>query len=208
MNYSRNFINLIVKEKEEEEWRLTCYYGYPERGRRRQAWDLLRELRDMSDLPWCIIGDFNDLLSQEDKKGNHPHPNWLCNGFRSAVGDCDLTDIQLEAYLYTWIKSRGSSHVIEERLDRAMANSNWIMLYPNVKLLNLLSSHSDHSPILLQNSPVTPNGRIYSFRFENSWLKEDDIDEVVEEGWGRERGGDIFSKTIRCTEKLQRWGRR
>jgi hypothetical protein len=39
-------------------------------------------------------------------------------------------------------------------------------------------------------------------------LKEDDIDEVVEEGWGRERGGDIFSKTIRCTEKLQRWGRR
>jgi exonuclease III len=28
MNYSRNFINLIVKEKEEEEWRLTCYYGY------------------------------------------------------------------------------------------------------------------------------------------------------------------------------------
>ncbi|MCI37056.1 endonuclease/exonuclease/phosphatase family protein, partial [Trifolium medium] len=40
--------------------------------------------------------DFNDLLAQEDKKGNHPHPNWLCNGFRSAVCDCDLTDIHLE----------------------------------------------------------------------------------------------------------------
>jgi endonuclease/exonuclease/phosphatase family metal-dependent hydrolase len=76
MNYSRNFINLIVKEREEEEdWRLTCYYGYPERERRRQAWDLLRELRDMSDLPWCVIGDFNDLLSQEDKRGLNPHPN-------------------------------------------------------------------------------------------------------------------------------------
>jgi hypothetical protein len=61
MNYSKNFINLVV---EEDEWRLTCYYGYPERGRRRQAWDLLRELQDMSDLPWCIIGDLNDLLSQ------------------------------------------------------------------------------------------------------------------------------------------------
>jgi hypothetical protein len=41
LNYSRNFINLVVEDKEEE-WRLTCYYGYPERGRRRQAWDLLR----------------------------------------------------------------------------------------------------------------------------------------------------------------------
>jgi exonuclease III len=204
MNYSRNFVNLIVKEKEEEqEWRLTCYYGYPERGRRRQAWNLLRELRDMSELPWCIIGDFNDLLAQADKRGIHPHPNWLCNGFRSAVCDCDLTDIQLEGYPYTWIKSRGSPSVIEERLDRAMANSQWLMTYPGVKLVNLISSHSDHSPILLQNSLVISNGRTYSFRFENSWLKEEDIDEVVQESWGREHGADIISRTSRCAEKLK-----
>jgi endonuclease/exonuclease/phosphatase family metal-dependent hydrolase len=182
MNYSRNFINLIVKEKEEEEWTLNCYYGYPERGRRRQAWDLLRELRDMSDLPWCIVGDFNDLLAQEDKHGTHPHPNWLCTGFCNDVCDCDLTDIYLEGYPYTWIKSSGSPNVIEERLDRAMANSQWLMLYPNVKLTNLVTSHSDHSSILLQNSPLMRNGRTYSFRFENSWLKEEDVDEVVDEG--------------------------
>ncbi|PNX78269.1 CNGC5-like protein, partial [Trifolium pratense] len=135
MNYSRHFINLIVSEKEEEEWRLTCYYGYPERGRRRQAWDLLRELRDMSNLPWCII------------------------------------DIQLEGYPYTWVKSRGATNAIEERLDRAMANSIWLTTYPSVKL-------------------------------------EDDIDEVVEDGWGRESGADVISKTTRCAEKLKGWGRR
>jgi hypothetical protein len=135
----------------------------------------------MSDLPWCIIGDFNDLLAQEDKRETHPHPNWLCNGFQNVVGDCDLTDIHLEGYPFTRVKSRGSSTVIEERLDRAMANSQWLMLYPGVKLTNLLSSHSDHSPILLQNLPTIRSGRIYSFRFENSWLKEEDIDEVVEE---------------------------
>jgi hypothetical protein len=75
MNYSRNFINIIVEDEEKGDWRLTCYYGYPERSRRRMSWDLLRELRDMSTLPWCVIGDFNDLLSQEDKKGLLPHPN-------------------------------------------------------------------------------------------------------------------------------------
>ncbi|PNX80358.1 ribonuclease H, partial [Trifolium pratense] len=137
-----------------------------------------------------------------------PHPNWLCNGFRSAVSDCDLTDIQLEGYPYTWIKSGGTPQVIEERLDRAMANSKWLMNYPNVKLLNLLASHSDHSPILLQSSPVIRNGNNYSFRFENIWLKEEDIDEVVEAGWGRERSADITSKTSRCAEKLRNWGRR
>ncbi|MCI12502.1 endonuclease/exonuclease/phosphatase family protein, partial [Trifolium medium] len=127
---------------------------------------------------------------------------------RNAVCDCDLTDIHLEGYPYTWIKSRGSPNVIEERLDRAMANSKWLLIFPSVKLVNLLTSHSDHSPILLQNSPTVRNGRTYSFRFENSWLKEDDIGEVVEEGWGRERGVDITSKTTRCAEKLKGWGRR
>jgi hypothetical protein len=198
----------MVEDEEMEEWRLTCYYGYPERERRRQAWDLLRELRDMSDHPWCIIGDFNDLLSQEDENGTNPHPNWLCSGFRSAVSDCDLTDIQLEGYPYTWTKSRGSVNVIEERLDRAMADSKWLMNYPNVKLMNLLTSHFDHSPILLQTSPTVRHGRIHSFRFENGWLKEDDIHEVVEDGWGSERNGDIISKTTRCAEKLTGWGRR
>jgi hypothetical protein len=162
----------------------------------------------MSELPWCVVGDFNDLLTQEDKKGTHPHPNWLCNGFRAAVSDCDLTDIKLEGYPYTWIKSSGSPSVVEERLDRAMANSQWLMAYPGVKLLNLLTSHSDHSPILLQNSSISRSGRSYSFRFENNWLKEEDIEEVVLEGWGRERSMDIMHKTSRCADKLKGWGRR
>jgi hypothetical protein len=114
----------------------------------------------------------------------------------------------LEGYPYTWTKSRGSPNVIEERLDRAMANSTWIMNYPNVKLMNLITSHSDHSPILLQTTPLIRSGRQFSFRFENIWLKEDDIGEVVEDGWGRERGTDITNKTARCAEKLKGWGRR
>jgi hypothetical protein len=122
-NYCRNFINVIVEDVEKGEWRLTCYYGYPEREMRREAWQLLRELRDMSQLPWCIIGDFNDLLSQEDKRGIHPHPNWLCSGFRQAVNDCDLSDNYLDGYPFTWVKSRGKPHMIEERLDRAMATT-------------------------------------------------------------------------------------
>lgn len=81
----------MIEDEKKGQWRLTCYYSYPERSRIRDAWDLLRELRDTSTLPWGIIGDFNDLLSQEDNKGIHPHPNWLCTVFRNTVGDCDLT---------------------------------------------------------------------------------------------------------------------
>jgi hypothetical protein len=37
MNYSKHFINIIVNDGDKEDWRLTCYYGYPERSRRRQT---------------------------------------------------------------------------------------------------------------------------------------------------------------------------
>ncbi|GAU33334.1 hypothetical protein TSUD_165990 [Trifolium subterraneum] len=130
LNYTRNFINMLVEDEQWGEWRLTCYYGYPERSKRHAAWDLLRVLGNMSSIPWCIIGDFNDLLSQADKKGIHPHPNGLCMGFRQAVSDCDLTDIPIEGHPFTWIKSRGTPHVIEERLDRAMASTSWLQLFP------------------------------------------------------------------------------
>jgi hypothetical protein len=89
-----------------------------------------------------------------------------------------------------------------------MADSKWLMNYPNAKLMNLLASHSDHSPIFLQTSPTIRHGRVYSFRFENGWLNEDDINDVVEEGWGRERNVDVINKTARCAEKLRGWGRR
>ncbi|WJX92273.1 hypothetical protein P8452_73938 [Trifolium repens] len=208
LNYCRNFINLEVDEADKGVWRLTCYYGYPERDRRRQAWDMLRELRNMSPLPWCIIGDFNDLLSQEDKLGHNPHPNWLFSGFRSAVNDCDITDIQLEGHRFTWIKSRGSSHVIEERLDRAMASSDWLALFPEVKLTNLLASHSDHSPILLHTNPVLRIHNNYSFKFENLWIQEEDVGEVVEMGWCKEACLEVTDRVEACADELQRWGRR
>jgi hypothetical protein len=72
--------------------------------------------------------------------------------------------------------------VVEERLDRALATSEWLSKFPNVKLINLLSSHSDHSPILLHCTPVIKQHYKYEFKFENSWLREDDIGEVVHEG--------------------------
>ncbi|GAU29062.1 hypothetical protein TSUD_278180, partial [Trifolium subterraneum] len=178
LNYTRNFINMLVEDEQWGEWRLTCYYGYPERSRRRATWDLLRALGNMSSIPWCIIGDFNDLLSQADKKGIHPHPNGLCMGFRQAVSDCDLKNIPIEGHQFTWIKSRGTPHVIEERLDRAMASTSWLQLFPHVRLTNLLASHSDHSPILLQ------------------WL-----------GGGRENL-EVVDRVTRCANKLQRWGKK
>ena len=80
--FSNNHINLIITESTGD-WRLTGYYGFPERHRRRASWTLLLALEIHSSLPWVCIGDFNDL-SPSDKKGGVAHPDWLFRGFHGA----------------------------------------------------------------------------------------------------------------------------
>lgn len=84
---SQNHIDLNIGESQNNVWRLTCFYGFPERERRRESWDFLRSLASNSQLPWCIFRDFNDLLYTTDKKGRHPHPHYLLNGFKNAIED-------------------------------------------------------------------------------------------------------------------------
>lgn len=67
------------------------------------------------------MGDYNDILYASDKAGNVPHPNWLLNGFRDAVHECNLIDLHLDGYHFMWCRGLGTDHAVEERLDRALA---------------------------------------------------------------------------------------
>jgi hypothetical protein len=98
--------------------------------------------------------------------------------------------------------------MIEERLDRALVSSDWLTKFPHAKLRNILSSHSDHSPILLQCSPIVRQHYNHEFKFENSWLLEEDIEVVVQEGWNDGNSLEITQRLSHCAEKLQRWGKR
>lgn len=74
INYSQHYMNIKATHLDRPVWRLTCFYGCPEIERRREYWDLLRTLAMDNFLPWCIIGDFDDLHSNDEKRGRCDHP--------------------------------------------------------------------------------------------------------------------------------------
>lgn len=121
LSYSNNHIDLMVTEDGVDS-RVTGYYGMPDRSRRSFTWNLLRYMSQRNNMPWVVIGDFNDLLSSDKKKGGVDHPQWLFRGFQRAVEDCGISDVPLNGYRFTWFKSRGRPNEIQERLDRAMGN--------------------------------------------------------------------------------------
>uniref|UniRef100_A0A803PBY7 Reverse transcriptase domain-containing protein n=1 Tax=Cannabis sativa TaxID=3483 RepID=A0A803PBY7_CANSA len=68
LGISVNYIDLKVTMVREEPWRLIRLYGEPNRSLHAKTWDQIRTLHSASILPWCIIRDLNNVLSNADKK--------------------------------------------------------------------------------------------------------------------------------------------
>lgn len=56
--------------------------------------------------------------------GRVEHPDWLLRGFRETVDHCNLLDLPLTGYPFTWVRRKGKIDAIEEKLDRAMVTYN------------------------------------------------------------------------------------
>lgn len=145
--YSSNHVDIEFLEGGLIAWRLTCFYGFPEMSRRKNSWELIKRLAGISRVPWMIFGDFNDLLQKADKWGKIDHPQSLMDGFRSAIEDSALTELELCGGNYTWEKSQGKNEWVRERLDRAFGTTSWLAKFPLCKLSVYNTPRSDHDPI-------------------------------------------------------------
>lgn len=151
-SYSNNHIDAMIKPKIGQEFRLCGIYGEPNRSKREETWNLIRKLAENNSYPWCLIGDMNNVLHQQDKRGGRPYPQWLIQGFNEVLEECDLIDMNLVGYQFTWERSFGSANCIEVRLDRALVTPTFLNLFKDARLVNLEVSTSDHCPIMLETS--------------------------------------------------------
>ena len=185
---------------------MTGYYGYPNGGRRTTAWNFLQQLSNQFSGPWCIFGDFNDILDASEKRGRNTIPQWLINGFRQAVIDSGLADVPVEGYSYTWFKSLGTPRVVEERLVRALANNLWFNIFPDAIVEILVAPTSDHYPILVNVAPTPrPQFNKRHFCYENAWQLEPGFKKLVTNSWQEHPMTTLIPKLSSCAEDMLVW---
>jgi hypothetical protein len=69
-NYSRCHINAIIKVRGMVDcWKFTVFYGHPDASKCHEAWSLLQHVANLEPLPWLCLGDFNEILDNEEKCG-------------------------------------------------------------------------------------------------------------------------------------------
>ena len=70
LNSSLSFIDALIKGGDRIGcWHLIGFYGHPETSQRVESCRLLNSLRDVSQLSWLVIADFNEIRCQAEKEG-------------------------------------------------------------------------------------------------------------------------------------------
>jgi ribonuclease HI len=164
-------------------WLLSAIYASPRRSERRILWENLKIIAGLHNMPWVMLGDFNDILSCDEKWGGNRPSNSRMFEFKTCLNACNMIDLGFSGPKFTWSNCHDVSSLIMERLDRALANSDWRILFPEATVSHLTRTHSDHCPFLLTLCPAIPHVLPRPFRFENIWLSHSDFPNIVDQAW-------------------------
>lgn len=176
-------------------------------------WSHIGYVRSLAPLfPWILAGDFNAVLSLEEKRGGNPKLDPSAGLLRSNIESLRVVDITPSNGLYTWNNRRCGAEAIAERLDRFLVSCFWIAdsWITSSEILDWRGS--DHWPILLTASKFqrTKNP---SFRFQLMWLREASLQDYIIAWWREGKpayGTAMFSfvKQLQYVKfKLKRWNR-
>ncbi|KAH7836079.1 hypothetical protein Vadar_032514 [Vaccinium darrowii] len=208
---SKNLIHSIVNDKSSSScWATTFVYGSPLRSGRDMVWEDMKDIGRYENLPWLSIGDFNEVLSLEDKLGGNCPSQRRLASFHDMLNYCGLVDLDYKGPKFTWRNNRSGPDCIMERIDMAFANSRWRELFDQALVLVDTAIGSDHNPLILNTqAPLNIVGK--SFKFESLWTTEDECREIIQEVWGSNGVGSCmvnFCKKLRgCKVKLKEWHR-
>ncbi|XP_031096869.1 uncharacterized protein LOC116001112 [Ipomoea triloba] len=195
---------------------MTFAYVKPNPMAKQRFWENCKLLGTNIQGPWIVIGDLNDIASEDEQWGSEATCNASLQRFVDAYSSCGLVDLGHSGPKFTWCRSVGNRITQMRRLDRTLWNTAAQLAFPEGKTVVLPRLCSDHNPVLFMDVAGIPsNQNVRPKRFEAAWLTREDygtiwrdatrirdrnmadiISDITEQSflWNRNVFGNIFNR--------------
>ena len=144
-SYSNAHIDVVVREGVgAQPWRAMGFYRHPDASMRFISWRLIESLKRQCDMPWVVFGDFNEIVQSDEKLGWLDRDARQMEVFRECLIDCGLIDLGFVGRRFTWCNGRIGEQRTLVRLDRIVANEEWLKMFFEAKVFHKAMVASDH----------------------------------------------------------------
>ncbi|KAH7859872.1 hypothetical protein Vadar_006549 [Vaccinium darrowii] len=160
-------IHATISRVDCEEWIFTAVYGSPNPTCRDLMWHDLQDRTNNDSKARLLAGDFNDHAESSERRSFQRGPK------------------------LTWTNNRAGLANTMVRLDRAVCNNNWNLLFPDAVVKNLPRVYFDHAPFIVYTEGIpdtNPSCRTKPFRFEDMWTSHPGFLKVIKDSWNNSTG--------------------
>lgn len=140
----------MVRNKiNDHEFLITVIYGFNTVKKRKVLWQDLLTLAQRISQPWLLSGDFNIILTLQDRLDGNVVTMSEIQDFYNCIQHILVNELPWHGDYDTWSNKRQGSNRITCRLDRTLGNFEWMWNWGHVNTEYEVPFISDHAPMLL-----------------------------------------------------------
>ncbi|XP_074277075.1 uncharacterized protein LOC141600728 [Silene latifolia] len=152
------------------------------------------------------MDDFNETRFMHERNSNNEGMQRRCDRFNSWLETNELMDLDYSGPAYTWTRGNTLSTRRWARLDRAVCNSAWRVMFAEGSLRHLMQNQSDHCPILVNTNGFAPIPSVLiPFRFQAAWMCHEKFTEFVSNNLQNDQP--LIPFVYSFADKLQEWNK-
>ncbi|XP_062110517.1 uncharacterized protein LOC133821977 [Humulus lupulus] len=205
---SSQWMHFAVSAKNGVQLAITVVYAFNDKSGRKRLWEDLENMAHSITDPWIVMGDFNAILSPEDRFPYHGNGSELIP-FQHCVEYCRLIDMKFSGTFFTWNNKQGGKDRVYAKLDRVLANESWIGKFQTAEVIFFPEGSMDHSPFMVNFGSLPENKK--PFKFFNFWCNLEGFHRTVAECWRKEVQGTpmycLITKLKRLRVELKKLNR-
>ncbi|XP_071933655.1 uncharacterized protein [Coffea arabica] len=167
-----------VRKEDQPTW-LVYVYASTASNTRKEQWKYIEERKKDWGEAWVIVGDFNDLKSDEEKWGGRERAEGSFTDFNCFIRENNLMDLEYQGVPWTWSSSWEGDREVKERLDRCLCSTEWMQRYEKARCKHVETEASNHLMLIIDTNPEN-NKRRRRFYFDQRWTKNPETKDVIQ----------------------------